>query len=200
VPFWIEPLGDAARKSLVRGLLQGNLARAAARDEHDDHVDPLAFSDDSEAMVRVMFGRTRALRLQTAALSVTPDELTYLDELAPLLGDTPRSIKRFVNVYQLLCALPVPHDVGSPLYERAAAFLLALTDGLPDLFDALRGELEKQTPGQTLATAVNAVRTQFSPAEMAHYDEWAKHHPDVANASVERLSEPVRRVHRFSFR
>jgi hypothetical protein len=200
VPFWIEPLGNAARKSLVRGLLQGNLARTSARDESDESVEPLAFSDDSDAMVRAMFGRTRAVRLQTAALSVTPDELTFLDELAPLLGDTPRSIKRFVNVYQLLCALPVPHDVGSPLYERAAAFLLALTDGLPDLYDALRDELEKQTGGQTLESAVDAVRAKVCAEHIARYEEWAKHHPDLVAAGVERFAEPVRRVHRFSFR
>ena len=35
-----------------------------------------------------MFDRTRAVRMRTAALSVTPAELTFIDELAPLLGDT----------------------------------------------------------------------------------------------------------------
>ena len=142
VPFWIEPLGEHGRRSLVRGLLQGNLATTARSDEAVGGVEPLEFADDSEAMVREMFGATRAVRMQTAALSVTPIEFTFLDELAPLLGTTPRSIKRFVNVYQLLCALPLPPDVESPLYEEAVAFILAITDGLPALSAALYEELQ----------------------------------------------------------
>ena len=69
----------------MRGLLQGNLAATARSDEPVADAEPLEFSRDSEAMVRAMFGRTRAVRMQTAALSVTPAELTFLDELAPLL-------------------------------------------------------------------------------------------------------------------
>jgi hypothetical protein len=125
------------------------LATTARSDQPVEGVEPLEFTSDSEAMVRAMFGRTRAVRMQTAALSVTPAELTFLDELAPLLGDKPRSIKRFVNVYQLLCALPLPPDLDSPLYEEAVAFLLAITDGLPELSAALAEELEKGSSGAT---------------------------------------------------
>lgn len=200
VPFWIEPLAKGARKSLVRGLLQGNLAPATGRDDPLPDVEPLVFSDDSAAMVQAMFGRTGAVRLQAAALSVTPDELAFLDELAPLLGDTPRSIKRFVNVYQLLCALPVPPDVGSPLYEEAAGFLLAITDGLPGLYDALYRELSKAIPGATLADAVESARPTVPAEEMARYDEWAKTRTVLVGTSAELFAEPARRVRRFSFR
>ena len=151
-------------------------------------------------MVRAMFDRTSAVRLQTAALRVTPAELTFLDELAPLLGDTPRSIKRFVNVYQLLCALPVPPDVGSPLYEEAAGLLLALTDGLPRLSAALHGELEKGVPGMTLATVVGRVRPGIPAPEMERYDGWAEDHAELVGTAAERFGEPARRVRRFSFR
>ena len=200
VPFWIEPLGPPARKSLVRGMLQGNLAPATGRGEPAGDIEPLAFSDESEAMVRAMFDRKRALHLQTAALSVTPAELTFLDELAPLLGDTPRSIKRFVNVYQLLCALPVPPEVGSPLYEQAAGFLLALTTGLPGLYAALCRELKKEIPGATLAVAVKRASPIVPVEEMARYDDWAKSHAALVGVSAGLFAEPARRVRRFSFR
>jgi uncharacterized protein YoxC len=200
VPFWIEPLGDHGRRSLVRGLLQGNLATVARSEQAVDGVQPLEFSDEAEAMVRAMFGRTRAVRMQTAALSVTPAELTYLDGLAPLLGATPRSIKRFVNVYQLLCALPLPPGVESPLYEEAVAFLLAISDGLPGLSDALAEALQKQSAGATLGSVVADARADIPDDEMARYDEWAAHHPWVVDAPAEKLVEPARRVGRFSFR
>lgn len=200
VPFWIEPLGERARKSLVRGMLQGNLAPAGTDGKRGPEADPLAFSDASEAMVQAMFGRTRAVRLQTAALSVTPSELTFLDELAPLLGDTPRSIKRFVNVYQLLRVLPVPPGTSSPRYEEASAVLLALTDGAPGLYAALYDELQQEIPGATLADAVASARPKVPDEEMAPYDAWALAHPNLADAPAEDFVEPARRVRRFSFR
>jgi hypothetical protein len=201
VPFWIDPLQKTARKALVRGLLQGNVAAGAERAVPLGPVDPLHFSDDSEAMVRAMFDRRRAVRLKTAALSVTADELTFLDELAPLLGDTPRAIKRFVNVYQLLNALPVPPNVGSPLYEEAIGFLLALTDGLPELWTALSRELEAGIPPTgTLTRVVNSVRPTVPEEEMARYDEWAKGRARLVGRSAQLFAEPARRVRRFSFR
>jgi hypothetical protein len=199
VPFWIEPLDDATRKTLVRGLLQGNLAPATGRDEPPEDAEPLRFEADSGLMVYEMFGKARAVRLQTAAMSVTPHELTYLYELAPLLGDTPRSIKRFVNVYQLLRALPVPPGLGSPLYEETAGFLLALTDGLPELYAALDRALEQDTPGATLADALETVRPTLSAEELERYDAWAEHHPHVVGTSAELFAETARRVRRFTF-
>jgi KAP family P-loop domain len=200
VPFWIEPLGDHARRSLVRGLLQGNLATTAPSEQPAPGVEQLKFSSDSEDMVRAMFGRTRGVHMQTAALSITPAELTFLDELAPLLGNTPRSIKRFVNVYQLVCALPLPPGVESPLYEEAVAFLLAITDGLPGLSAALSKEFQKRSSGSTIASVVAAVRQRVPAEELGLYDEWAASHADLVSADIEKLLEPARRVSRFSFR
>lgn len=200
VPFWVEPLDSTSRKTLVRGLLQGNLARTAGREEGPVGMEELDFSTDAAAMVQTLFDRAPRMRLQTAAMSVTPDELTYLDELAPLLGNTPRSIKRFVNVYQLLCALPVPPDVGSPLYEEAVAFLLALTDGLPKLSVALHRELETAEPTGTLKDVIARVRPKLPAEEMTRFDEWVGAHAHVAGVSAARLAEPARRVRRFSFR
>ncbi len=201
VPFWIDPLEKTARRTLVRGLLQGNVVAAPDRGVPAGTVEPLDYSGDSETMVRAMFDRRRVVRMQTATLSVTPGELTFLDELAPLLGATPRSIKRFVNVYQLLNALPVPPNVGSPQYEEAVGFLLALTDGLPALWTALSRELEEAiTPMITLANAVDRVRPQVPDEELARYDDWAKDHAGLVASSADLFAEPVRRVRRFSFR
>jgi hypothetical protein len=200
VPFWIEPLGDTARKALVRGLLEGNLASAGNQQPTNGDVEPLAFSDDADKMVHAMFGQTRAVRLDTASLSITPSELTYLDDLAPLLGQTPRSIKRFVNVYQLLCALPVPPEIGSPRYEEVVGFLLAVADGLPNLYVALRAELERGPMAGTLANAIDRARPRVPEPERARCDQWVAGHAAVVATPVDKLAEPARRVHRFTFR
>src|SRR5438094_88374 len=69
------------------------LERAAPPELHAEAA-PLKLSGGAEAMVGSTFNRTRVLRRQTAALTVTPAELTFLDGLAPLMGDTPRSHRR----------------------------------------------------------------------------------------------------------
>jgi KAP family P-loop domain len=200
VPFWIEPLGLTARKSLVRGLLQQNLA-PPARVTHAPGGGGarIAFSNDAESMVQSMFDRTRAVRLQTAALSVTPAELAYLDGLAPLLGDTPRSIKRFVNVYQLLCALPLPPGLSPERYEQAVGFLLALADGLPSVYATLSAELERKSTNTTLSSVVEGARSKLPALEAARWDDWVKDHKAFAATAMQQLVEPARRVRRFTF-
>jgi hypothetical protein len=197
VPFWIEPLGERARKALVRGLLQGNVATAATAGKPLPGEEPLKLSPDETSMVEELFGRSRAVRMQTAALTITPFELAFLDALAPLLGDTPRSIKRFVNIYQLLCALPVPQPPGSPLYEQAVALLLALTDGLPTLYGALRRELEGGPTALTVSGVV--AKTALPAAEKSRWDEWAPKNTALADIALQTLAVPARRVERFTF-
>jgi KAP family P-loop domain len=198
VPFWIEPLGETGRKSLVRGLLQGNLVATGQTEKGEPGGAPLELSEEAQSMMKSMFGRTREVRLETAALGVTATELTYLDGLAPLLGDTPRSIKRFVNVYQLLCALPVPHPLTSELYEQAVAFLLALADGLPALYKALSRELREGT-ALTLSDVVANAKATLPADEVTRWDEWVEDHEVFAQTPLPQLVEPARRVRRFTF-
>jgi hypothetical protein len=199
VPFQIEPLGEAARRSLVRGLLEGNLATGATPGSTDGGSTSLVFADPEAAMVRDMFDRERVVRLETASLRVTRDELSYIDDLAPLLGDTPRSVKRFVNVYQLLCALPVPAGLDGTTYERLSGFILGLTDGMPSLYTALFRDPPKATSTGTLADLVATARPTVPDMEMVRYDAWAKAHADLVATPAAQLVEPARRVARFSF-
>jgi hypothetical protein len=64
-------------------------------------------------------------------------ELACMRDLAPLLGRSPRALKRFVNTYRLLKVRA--GDAEAFLREdppiapyRATAFLLALCTGMPD--------------------------------------------------------------------
>ena len=71
-----------------------------------------------------------------------------MESLAPLLGDTPRRVKRFVNITQLLLALPPAFErepyhppADEPGDREVVAFLAAVNSGLPGLapklFDAV---------------------------------------------------------------
>lgn len=90
------------------------------------------------------------LAAPTEALTITQAELDYMDTVAPLMPRTPRSVKRFVNIYRLykaaLSTQGLARFLGTPERPgnfRAVQVLLALVTGTPRLakkvFDLLDG-------------------------------------------------------------
>jgi hypothetical protein len=75
------------------------------------------------------------------SLEIGGDELRFIDALAPLLGRSPRALKRFANVYRLMKAGLTPAErVGfmkgldfRMAGYQAVLFLLAVDTGLPEL-------------------------------------------------------------------
>lgn len=49
--------------------------------------------------------RGNSIRLEVRPLALTAEELELLESMSPLLGPTPRRVKRFVNTCQLLLAM-----------------------------------------------------------------------------------------------
>ncbi|HEX8674377.1 MAG TPA: P-loop NTPase fold protein, partial [Longimicrobium sp.] len=75
--------------------------------------------------------------LNPGALQIQRVEVDAIEELAPLLGRSPRALKRFVNVYRLVKASLTPYErevfLGSDMLPdyRAVLFLLAVDTGAP---------------------------------------------------------------------
>jgi hypothetical protein len=81
--------------------------------------------------------------LSPEALQIHPDEVAAIEEFAPLLGRSPRALKRFVNVYRLIKTSLTPYErkgwVTRPAFLSANAvpdyyavlFLLAVDTGAP---------------------------------------------------------------------
>jgi hypothetical protein len=94
-------------------------------------------------------------------LRVTGPELDYMKELAPLLGRSPRALKRFLNVYRLIKARLTANELQAFLSEQAetasdfqvALFLLAVDVGAPEISPAL---FEKILSGVRLAFPAEA--------------------------------------------
>jgi hypothetical protein len=60
--------------------------------------------------------------IQAKTLDITPDELSYIEKLTPLLEHSPRALKRFINVYRLLKA-SLPPDEESDFFDVLALAL-----------------------------------------------------------------------------
>jgi hypothetical protein len=175
MPFALRPMGTASVQSLVHGLLPLEPAadsRAAAADGGDLVAAPLTALQGPQSPVRtgspapVMLGRpaptgARGSRMRPVTLALTKAERDFAVRAAGVLA-TPRTIKKFTNLYRLLRAgLDDPGgqldrfltDDGADAPEyRAVLIMLAMIIAFPDeASDALRalGDLGADVPTDT---------------------------------------------------
>jgi hypothetical protein len=161
IPFWLEPLDADASRTMLRGML-GSAAPLPRAD--DGHTEPVPRATESHEPVSTRsavvtvgeFPQPAATPpapvvpsrrapppivvpprdLHPESLEVGEVELTAMDALAPLLGRSPRALKRFVNTYRLIKVRADDPAVflreDSPIAPyRATLLLLALSTGLP---------------------------------------------------------------------
>ncbi|MGH3040021.1 MAG: P-loop NTPase fold protein, partial [Gaiellaceae bacterium] len=165
VPFWVEPLGADVRQRMARGLLAPSLATAPVASPTEPEAEQM---DDGIDVVDHRFyelveelSRTEGSDpswLEAAHLTVSEDELSLIDEVAPLLGATPRSVKRFVNVYQLVKSMGRHRGWTADDAAPDVILLLAITTGLPDLARELLTAI-KRHPDEPLPNAVAKLET-----------------------------------------
>jgi hypothetical protein len=181
VPFWLRRMDPGAVQRLIHRLIQAPEVEAAAPPPPPADVDSLgagsttpstggghASATTAEAPARAAAKRlTReaeivgeavgeALTAPSESLKITPAELEFMDQVAPLMPRTPRSVKRFVNIYRLYKAALSPQAfarfVGTPDRPgnfRAVQVLLALVTGTPRFAQRVFGELHANEDGPT---------------------------------------------------
>jgi hypothetical protein len=215
IPFWLRQPGSGAIRQMVRGLVGGGPAPVPtdrhAELHHDDGASP-------PRLAGAVF-RHRQHDPRASSLEVRPEEEAYMEKLAPLLGRSPRALKRFVNVYRLLKAslrseeldgFLEPAAGGGPPYQDVL-LLLALVTGLPDLSDALLDVLVGATPAGggsspnphgTLGTALAGLPQWGDRAreQSARLTGWFDENTSGwRDASLARLATWVPRVSRYSY-
>lgn len=104
-------------------------------------------------------GRPVRPELPAEVLAVSPEEVRALSSVARFVGTTPRTVKRFVNTYQLIKASSEDPTVFLDQQDPAAsvvAFLLAVLMSRPTLAEHITAALADET-NRTLKDAVSAV-------------------------------------------
>ena len=201
LPFWVQPLSELGRRSLLHGLLEGSVSAASADGviEGEDPANLRVGPPEEELLTAMLSRRGSDPRLDAHALALTPDDLVFMESLAPLLGDTPRRVKRFVNVTQLLLALPpsLENDAQSPPDRAVIAFLAAVNSGLPGLAPAF---FDLITPGSSEALLTTADGLTGVPIdEKAQLVGWLTTHAEWATLPLGRLNTRLDTVRRLSF-
>jgi hypothetical protein len=201
LPFWVQPLTEDGRRSLVHGLLEGTV-RGSGGDGENGDAPPrgLAIGPREEELLTTMLSRRGANpRLDAHVLALTPEDLRFMESLAPLLGDTPRRVKRFVNVTQLLLALPpsLEADAQAPPDREVVAFLAAVNSGLPELAPRLFDAVDAGG-SSSLLDAVEAL-TDVADDDRNRLTAWLRAQPAWGALALARLDTRLDVVRRLSF-
>ncbi|HET9080895.1 MAG TPA: P-loop NTPase fold protein, partial [Trebonia sp.] len=213
IPVHLLPLDDA----LVRTMITGLTGIPTAPSPEPDHVpapslngesanDTKAPASDGEARVlAAKQKRTSRAPLPAEVLKITQDEATAMSAVAPLIGTTPRTVKRFVNTYRLLKAraddpAEFSHPQGAIGDHEVVAFLLAVVTGRPAVYRRLLPAL-KCAPDNATLQSVTAALSQAGEADPALADvlTWFGNYPHYAGAPAHRYAKWATEVARFSF-
>ena len=191
------------KRSLVRGLLEGSVAvnGEGEQPEHDDAGALKVGSVEAGAVDAMLASRSVNPRVRAQQLALSPEELAFLESLAPLLGETPRRVKRFVNSVQLLMAMPSSQDAsGGPSGRAVVAFIAAVHAGLPDLarplFKAVDAAADTAALQSIVADLPNPPATEASVLR-----DWLKlpTHKEWRDLEAKRLKPRLDIVSRLGF-
>jgi KAP family P-loop domain len=220
VPVQLPPLDEGLVRTMISGLTgQTSLVTTAPEPDRPADTEPEpALTTDQSQVVAVAAEHKRPTRapLPAEVLKIGPEEATALSAVASLVGTTPRTVKRFVNTYQLIKARSLDPAAfadadGSPAPADIVAFLLAVLTSRAAAAHLLFRALATAGAHTTLQTVVGALQPPPPPSpgpgnadpslqqEIADLNDWVARHPDHANAKARDVAAWVREVARFSF-
>jgi KAP family P-loop domain/EVE domain len=144
IPFWIEPMGELGTQGMLQGLLGTSLAAESLEHGTSDDGDGQGPQSGAGKEPPEPPVKHKTLDLHPDRLTIGPAELKFMEHLAPLLGRSPRAVKRFVNVYRLIKMAIPQGEQASFVQEKEPAsdfqgvmFLLGIITGMPSLSQPL---------------------------------------------------------------
>ncbi|MEM7028161.1 MAG: P-loop NTPase fold protein, partial [Chloroflexota bacterium] len=165
----------------------------------------------------------RGLNLNPETLQIRQSELTFMKDLSPILGRSPRAIKRFINVYRLI-KVGLDDQQHHTFFDekdpgisnsQVVMFLLAILTGIPSLskvfFETIYDQVEKgdgeASEVLTLDQLVAVIQGDTNLPDDAQEDvgklnDWLQMYTDEAlkQIPVNQLLDWAPDVARFSFR
>jgi len=217
VPYWVRPVEEAASRTMVKSLVGGwpqedtspppststpGGAGAVAGDKPGEPV------GGEEKIVEVGW-----IDPNPTSLELTVEEKKFLSQMAPHVNPSPRTLRRFINVYRVLRSglrdndlRQVTRESGDPTLHRALIAQLAMVSGAPHLcehyFVALRGLEPQESPVKQLAADLEGEWELQVPSRESQAISGALRALGSQNdtwAMIEALRAHVDTVKRYSF-
>ncbi len=173
IPFWVEPLDDDGRHRLLRGLLLPSVASNGDRAPHAGSALRVG-SREVDAADTMLAVHGPWLDRDAKSFTISTSELAFVEALTPLVGGTPRQIKRFVNICKLLLAMSPPLEEGDgPATERTAAcFMAAVHQSMPAVARELAAVAAYAGSGITLDAIVSGIADTRFAGERRKIEKW----------------------------
>lgn len=237
VPFWIHPMDDDATRKLLRGIVKIRTSDEEKTTEEitktvSTSAPPTVTSEAASASeavgvpaelpaamtvtTDVAAGATR-LQIRAGDDEHTPEALQLekverdaMERLAPLILRSPRSVKRFANVYRLVRAGIDPQKLPAYLaggYEQTL-LLLGLICGAPSAAPELFERIRNAPAAQPLEHFLSELKPSGWLDNTAEQVEWNRAvkaltefaSPARAALTLHDLRDDIRSISRYSFR
>lgn len=197
VPFWVEELTPTARKQLLGGLLRDAIEAPAAAESGDSGQTATESDPEFDNVIGSLFRSSQEVVpwLAAARQTITRSELERMEALTALLGSTPRSVKRFVNVYQLVKGIAASRV--AELETDQLLSLLALTTGAPAASRVIL-DLIGESPQLTLGQLAGQVEAKH-PLVHERLRAWFATCPSEEQRQLSSFADCVPYVRRFTF-
>lgn len=144
IPFMLKPMGQRGRDSLIRTQLARPAANVPEIPEHlqqqvsASDIEEVAVEPPGEVSGR-SFISTRELYATNAnteeeqLLHITLEEVNFMSSISVIVGDSPRMLKRFINIYRVIRTHAHFQFVDGNELEHyfAAMTVLAVITGCP---------------------------------------------------------------------
>jgi hypothetical protein len=236
IPLWLRPMDAGAARRMVQGLLRPAVASGDGRvvaeapaplpkkeegvkttvlpaeKPSGGTITKIAAEPRNEPVVELV--SSNQVIPNVDGLLIADSELLMIDQLAPLLGRSPRSLKRFVNLYRLIKArlTPSEHKAFTRKSDRSIAdyeavlFLLAVDTGLPRVSRLVFDELIaiSREPNAHTVDQKQFIERLARKADSSDWDTlraWieGQAQDERFNQGVMRIAAVVEQVSRYSF-
>lgn len=235
IPFWLSPMNVAARQRMLEGLVRNSAvitatgvtqmaggqttqlthtqAESSSEGQSGKNSTPIA----PEETMTVQQEQVVSTDLNPETLIIMPTELEFIKQISPLLGRSPRALKRFINIYRLIKASLSDTDrvafapaTGSNAEFRTVMFLLAIVTHSPEIsqkyFEALYEFVQAHPQTNRLNTTdweglFNESGTPSPISAWSQLSRWihTNEASSIRNSSLKRIFWWARRVSRYSF-
>ncbi len=151
----------------------------------DEEQEPMTLGGTKEP-----YAGTNIDSSQPKALALSEEDKAFMKSMAQIVGSTPRTVKRYVNVYRVVCSHSTMRD-SDPNKRRRIMFLLGLVIGHPTLAEEFLRAISKSE--ESIADCLN----QYSP-KLALPSE-----PEIqgiGKVSAKEFHDLIPLISRFTFR
>ncbi|MEO5564298.1 MAG: P-loop NTPase fold protein, partial [Chitinophagaceae bacterium] len=226
IPFALKPINDTGRKKLIdsqlesivkkeedtsKGTLGANASNNGKQETGSGNDHDHEETGNSSGNTPLPNGKgTKAAAKNEAypiLLQISKEELQFMKSIAFMIGDSPRTIKRYINIFRIIRshARFTFYDKEALEHYAASMILLGIITGIPALVGPVFKLIENANTTTDFKTFVADQSITFSKNPDA-YSELKKCVPvkcgniTVGDISLKKFKINLKLVSRFSFR